>query len=95
MNNTQISPQTQRSIEARKKRARYQSWHRGCKETDQILGPFCDSHIETMDEAALSLFERFLEEDDADIWAWLAAKQVCPTPEYEQFLQHMPRMPHS
>ena len=87
----QLSPLTQRSIEARKKRAIYQSWHRGCRETDQILGPFCDEHIDAMEEAELTLFEQFLEEDDADIWAWLVGKQECPKPEYEQFMTHMPR----
>ena len=88
----QLSPQTQSSIVARRKRARYQSWHRGCRETDQILGPFCDAHIEAMDEDALSLYEQFLEEDDADIWAWLTGAQPCPIAEYERFMQHMPRM---
>lgn len=89
----QISPQTQSSIESRKKRAIYQSWHRGCRETDQILGKFCDEHVQDMNEAEMTLFEAFLEEDDADIWAWLVGKQICPRSEYEQFMQHMPRMP--
>lgn len=54
------------------KRLRYQAWHRGCKETDVILGQFCDDALEHMTDAELGLFEAFLEEDDHDIWQWVA-----------------------
>ena len=64
------------------KRLRYRSWHRGCKETDLILGTFCDRTIETMQDADLRRYEALLDEDDADIWAWLTDKTPCPKPEF-------------
>lgn len=68
------------------KRLSYRSWHRGCKETDLVLGTYCEQRIEALDENKLALFEQFLDEDDADIWAWLTEKIPCPKPEYEPLL---------
>ncbi|PZP85445.1 MAG: succinate dehydrogenase assembly factor 2 [Azospirillum brasilense] len=64
------------------KRLRYRSWHRGCKETDLVLGRYCDAQLEAMDERGLALFEALLDEEDADIWAWLTDKTPCPKPEF-------------
>lgn len=55
-------------------RIRYRSWHRGCKETDLILGGYCDAHLETMPDEERKLFEQFLDEDDAEIWSWITEK---------------------
>lgn len=62
----------------RLKRLHYRSWHRGCKETDLILGRFADGRLSALDGPLLNLYEQFLEEEDADIWAWLTGK---PAPE--------------
>lgn len=71
------------------KRLRYRSWHRGCKETDLVLGRYCDARLVGMDEAALALFEAMLDEDDADIWAWLTGKSACPNPAYASLLAEL------
>lgn len=63
-------------MNTQKKRLRYQSWHRGCKETDDILGPFADMWLEKTDD--VSLFEALLEEDDRDIYRWLTEAQPVP-----------------
>lgn len=67
-------------------RLRYRSWHRGSKETDLILGHYCDRFIESLSDAELTLFEAFLDEDDGDIWNWVTEKTPCPTPAYEALL---------
>ena len=60
----------------KKKRLRYQSWHRGCKETDDILGPFADAWLpDALDTAP---FEALLNEDDWDIYRWLTDAQAKP-----------------
>lgn len=71
------------------KRLRYRSWHRGCKETDLVLGRYCDAQLEGMNEAALALFEALLDEDDADIWTWLTGKTPCPKPEFSSLLEEL------
>lgn len=60
------------------KRLRYRSWHRGCKETDIILGPFADKYLESFTNEELYLFEELLEQDDWDIWAWIIGKKPLP-----------------
>ena len=70
-------------------RVRYRSWHRGCKETDLILGGFCNNHIGELDDAELALFEQFLDEDDADIWGWITGKIAMPNADYQPLLERL------
>jgi len=62
----------------RLKRLTYRSWHRGCKETDQILGRFADARLETLQPLFIDAYEQLLDEDDADIWNWLTGKTEIP-----------------
>lgn len=71
------------------KRLSYRSWHRGCKETDMVLGTYCNQRISGLDEDKLALFEAFLDEDDAEIWAWLTEKTPCPNAEYAPLLNEL------
>lgn len=74
------------------KRLTYRSWHRGCKETDLILGTYCARRLEALDAPQLALFEALLDEDDAEIWAWLTGKTSCPKPEYAPLLDEMRKL---
>jgi antitoxin CptB len=71
------------------KRLTYRSWHRGCKETDLILGTYCERRLAALSEDGLALFEALLDEDDAEIWSWLTGKTACPSPRYEPLLEEM------
>lgn len=71
------------------KRLRYRSWHRGCKETDLVLGRYCDARMEALDEPALARFEALLDEEDSDIWAWLTDKTPCPKPDFLPLLDEL------
>jgi antitoxin CptB len=64
------------------KRLQYRSLHRGCKETDLVLGNFAESALGALEAPQLALYERLLDEDDADIWDWLTGKTIPPVPEY-------------
>jgi len=88
-NATTATPDSIHGHEARLKRLRYRSWHRGCKETDLILGGYCDTYLEGMEAAELALCEALLEEDDAEIWSWLTEKSQPPKSEYEPLLAKM------
>jgi antitoxin CptB len=79
--NTQDSP--------RFKRLRYQSWHRGCKETDVILGNYFDTHAHEWDDAAMTLYEQLMEEDDYDIWQWIAYDKAPPDANYLPLIERL------
>lgn len=70
-------------------RIRYRSWHRGCKETDLILGGYCNTHITSMDDAELVLFEGFLDEDDAEIWSWITGKNIPENSAYSPLIDKL------
>lgn len=62
----------------RLKRLYYQSLHRGCKETDFILGRFADQHLAQLTPEQLDLYENFLNQDDWDIYNWIIGKHPVP-----------------
>lgn len=80
--------------DVRMKRLRYQSWHRGCKETDEILGHFCDANLAGLSDAELDVFEAFLNEDDHDIWQWVGHGVVPDNPAYLPFIEILRRGKH-
>lgn len=64
------------------RRLQFRAWHRGLKEADLTVGGFFDRyHMEWTDEE-IDWFERFIEEQDADIMAW--AMGIQPVPEQWQ-----------
>jgi antitoxin CptB len=84
-----MQPENQLPRDAWLNRIRYRSWHRGCKETDLILGGFCDAHLQEMGEEELTLFEQFLDEDDAEIWGWITEKSALANPAYAPLLARL------
>lgn len=69
---------TDNQRENRIKRLYYQSWHRGCKETDLLLGRFADAALPQLDDAALDQYEALLDEQDSDIWKWFSHELPLP-----------------
>jgi antitoxin CptB len=59
-------------------RIRFRAWRRGFREADLILGPFADRHAPTMSNLELDAFERLLQQDDHDIYAWIMGAAPAP-----------------
>lgn len=72
-------PMSDHDLDTRRKRIRYRSWHRGCKETDLIFGPFADAHVGALDAGQIARLEALLEETDADLFEWLTDKARPPS----------------
>ncbi|MBT5074141.1 MAG: succinate dehydrogenase assembly factor 2 [Kordiimonadaceae bacterium] len=66
------------SIEIRRKRLKFRSWHRGIKEADILLGSFADRFLEKMTVSQLDLYENLLREADSDIVAWITNDREPP-----------------
>jgi antitoxin CptB len=70
------------TLDIRKKRLLFRSWHRGMREADLILGSFAEANLAGFDDARLDRYEALLECPDADLFDWIAGRAV-PPPEYD------------
>ena len=61
--------------DSRRKRLRYQSWHRGTREMDLILGPFIDRHLSGLSVEELDELERMLVVPDTTLYRWLSGQE--------------------
>jgi antitoxin CptB len=62
----------------------YRSLHRGCKETDILLGRFAQNQITNFSDAELEIYSKMVLEDDVFIYDWILQK--IPTPNQYQNL---------
>lgn len=60
--------------ENRLRRLRMRSWRRGTKEMDLLLGPYADARLVALNAAELDLYEELLNENDQDLYLWVAAR---------------------
>jgi antitoxin CptB len=65
-------------IAIRRKRLKYRAWHRGTKEMDLVLGPYCDANIEGFDEATLDRLEALMDEEDPPLLTWVMGQVEPP-----------------
>lgn len=47
-------------------------------ELDAWLARFLDDHVETLDQAELTVFEELLGAEDEDLYGWLTGRQAAP-----------------
>jgi len=66
------------TLEIRRKRLLFRSWHRGTKETDLLLGSFAERHLGELGVAELDAYEALLEEDDARLYDWITGRAPAP-----------------
>jgi len=56
----------------------YRSNHRGCKETDILLGKFFQAKIAEFSDVELQTYALFIDEDDMLIYDWILRKTETP-----------------
>ncbi len=66
------------SLSIRRKRLKFQCWHRGFREIDLILGHFADHHLATMDQVEIADLEALLCLPDQEIYEWITGKTSAP-----------------
>lgn len=64
--------------DARLRRLKFRSWHRGIREMDSILGRFADASIASLSAAELEAYEELLEVPDHDLFAWVTGASEAP-----------------
>lgn len=70
-----------------KKKLIYQSWHRGTRENDLLLGSFADASLSTFSTADLKAYQEMLSHEDADLFAWITG--LRPIPEKEAMVRRI------
>lgn len=56
----------------------YRSIHRGCKETDHLIGKFATVKIDELQKDQLLIFKDLIVEDDMEIYDWILNKEKAP-----------------
>ena len=74
------------STENQIKRIIYRAVHRGCKETDFLLGDFFVANKDNLSDLGLETCESFLNEDDMLIYDWILDKKIFPN-QYFQIIK--------
>lgn len=77
-------------LDERRRRLLYRSWHRGTREMDLLMGRFADAHLPTLSEADVADFERLIEVEDPDLFAWIGGETPPAehdTPVFRRFRQ--------
>ena len=65
--------------DARRKRLRFRSRHRGTREMDLLLGRFADRHLAGLSERQLADYEALLEVGDPDLYGWISGEAAVPS----------------
>lgn len=66
------------TLDPRRKRLIFRSWHRGTKEMDLLMGSFAEKHLPRLGEADVDAYERLLLEQDPDVYDWILGRLPVP-----------------
>ena len=72
----------------RLRRLHMRSIRRGTKEMDLVLGGFSTHELKHLPPDLLDLYEKLLEENDHDLYAWISGVSPAPAP-YAPLLQRI------
>jgi antitoxin CptB len=73
-----MTERSSEGLEVRRRKLLFRAWRRGVRETDLIVGRFADAYIEKFDQAGLDDFERLIEVDNAELYAWVVGAESVP-----------------
>jgi antitoxin CptB len=62
-----------------RKKLMYRSWHRGCKETDMLLGYFALKYLNKFSLNELIEYEKIVDLDDYELYCYITRKANLPS----------------
>ncbi len=77
------------NLETRRRRAIYRGLHRGTKEMDFVVGKFASQTVPQMNALELTVFEKFLEQPDREIEAWIMNGENSYIIEFRELIQRI------
>ncbi len=66
------------TIDKKRKRLIFRSWHRGTREMDIIMGSFADKHVLAFTSEQLDTYDEILSIPDPDIYDWICNRAEPP-----------------
>ena len=85
------STRSSEGLNERQRRLLFQSWHRGIRETDLLLGRFADAHIADLSDRDLDTYERLLDVPDHDLYLWVSGELEIPEIHRSDLLERIVR----
>ena len=76
------------NLELDKKEILYRSLHRGCKETDFLIGNFVEKNIDSFTAQEVAIIKDLILEDDLMIYEWAMGKKN-PYQKYSDIINKM------
>ncbi|HEY1979144.1 MAG TPA: succinate dehydrogenase assembly factor 2 [Xanthobacteraceae bacterium] len=73
-----MTERSSEGLEVRRRKLLFRAWRRGVRETDLIVGRFADAYIEKFDQAGLDDFERLIEVNNTELYAWVVGAASVP-----------------
>jgi antitoxin CptB len=73
-----VTTRSSEGLDPRRRKLLFQSWHRGIREMDLIMGRFANDEIEQLEGQELDDFERLTEVPDQDLLAWVTGERETP-----------------
>lgn len=77
------------TLENKRKRLLFRSWHRGTKEMDQILGSFANQNIPKFTAEELVEYERVLDNSDPEMYDWICGRAEVPDDKQSPILEKL------
>ena len=65
-------------LDARRKKAYFNSWHRGTREMDLLIGGFAEAYLASLTDEQFGRYETLLQCPDTDLYAWITGREQPP-----------------
>ena len=65
-------------LDPRRKKLLFQSWHRGTREMDLLMGRFADATVDEWSEGDMTDMEALLRVPDPELYKWLTEHEPVP-----------------
>ena len=79
----------------RKKRLSHKSRYRGFREADLVFGRFADANLDRLTSEQLDRYEKLLEENDQDLWAWVTKARPVPARHDHDVMEMLQRLDYA
>lgn len=66
------------TLDNKRKKLIFRSWHRGTREMDLIMGRFADANMADFSDVEVDQYEELLNVPDPDIYEWICRRTDVP-----------------